>query len=513
MSILLQSVKFIRKVVVIMLLPLLATSCQMVTDDSDFETDNGTAKQYINITISVAADQKAVTRAPSGGEYGDGTEKGIERENLVNNITLIFYQDNTGINTTSDDAKVVCVKSYAVRPFTDDDLPNNHIHKTDEPASVQNNEVLYTTGNQKLEETPLQVGQSYKVLVVANASVNVSVGESIKDVREKVLSSIYTGNGIGINASNFVMTSESDATMTLSNPTIDTSSDVKRFVYYFDCIHIERMSARIDYCTRGATYDATYGGYVYEKKHGPQNDKTDLYVVTKVIPFNLYNESEYIFKRVQDAWPATSTIYLGNESTTNYVVDPFTAGKDNNETTINYINRLSVDLATDAQVMSEVHETSLYYDGSFGNIIIAYPRENTLLPGSLLKKYATGIIFEVDYYREVNDTNHPHPKETRRYYHYLRHQGETLNGQNHNYETRRLDENHGPKSFAEDNETCVVAGQGPGAGNVLVPMRCGIVRNNIYRVSVAGFSDEDGTIILSIEEEKWRHVDNPTIYI
>ena len=231
MSILLQSVKFIRKVVVIMLLPLLATSCQMVTDDSDFETDNGTAKQYINITISVAADQKAVTRAPSGGEYGDGTEKGIERENLVNNITLIFYQDNTGINTTSDDAKVVCVKSYAVRPFTDDDLPNNHTHKTDEPTSVQNNEVLYTTGNQKLEETPLQVGQSYKVLVVANASVNVSVGESIKDVREKVFSSIYTGSGVGVDAMNFVMTSESDATMTLSNPTIDTSPDVKRFVY------------------------------------------------------------------------------------------------------------------------------------------------------------------------------------------------------------------------------------------------------------------------------------------
>ena len=482
MSILSQSVKFIRKAVALMLLPLLASSCQLVTDD-DYETDNGTAKQYINITISVSADNLSFTRAPQGGEYGDGVVNSIARENLVNNITLIFYQDNTGINTTSDDAVVACVKSYAVRPFTEGDLPNSHTHKTGEPTDMQSNEVLYTTGNQKLEETPLEVGQSYKVLVVANANVDVFVGEPIKEVREKVLSSIYTGNGSGINATNFVMTSENDATMTLSNPTVDTSSGENRFVYYFDCIHIERMAARIDYCTSGAIYDATYGGYVYSGE-----TENDFYVVTKVTPFNLYNENEYLFKRVQDAWPATATTYLGNESTSNYVTDPNTANKDNSQT-FSYLSPIAQDMNNEyTQVMSSLSDGQTITSGGFNNVIIAYPRENTLMPSSHLKKYATGLAFEVKYYPNATAT-----PTTRVYYHYLRHQGELSTG---SYQAKQW-------ADLSDTET----------GSSTVSMNHGIVRNNIYRVSIESFSTVEGTITLKIEEEKWRHVDNPTIYI
>jgi hypothetical protein len=44
-------------------------------------------------------------------------------------------------------------------------------------------------------------------------------------------------------------------------------------------------------------------------------------------------------------------------------------------------------------------------------------------------------------------------------------------------------------------------------------MNHGIVRNNIYRVSIESFSAVEGTITLKVEEEKWRHVDNPPIYI
>ena len=115
----LSSVKFICKAAAFMLLPLLASSCQWMTEDDDCETDISTARQYINITISVSADNKPITRAPLGGEYGDGTEMGNDRENLVNNITLIFYEDvSGGINTTSGDAAVACVKTYIVTPVS-----------------------------------------------------------------------------------------------------------------------------------------------------------------------------------------------------------------------------------------------------------------------------------------------------------------------------------------------------------------------------------------------------------
>lgn len=483
MSILSTSIKFIRQAAVLALLPWLACSCQWITDDYDDEIDIGVAPNYINITISVSAENNASTRAPQGGEYGDGTEKGIDRENEVSFITLIFYQDNTGINTTSDDAEVLCVKQYAVRPFTEDDLPNSHTHKIGESESVQNNEVLYTTGDQKLEESTLQAGQSYKVLVVANAIVDVAVGDKIKDVRDKVTSSVYTGTGAGIDATNFVMTSETDASVVLENPTLDTSTGENRFIYYFNCIHIERLAARIDYCINNATYSATYGGYVYNEVSG-----NGFYVVTKVTPFNLYNESEYLFKRVQDAWPATATTYLGNETLSNYVADPNTTNKDNSHT-FSYLSPIVQNMDNAYSVdMNNLSEGQMITSGGYNNVIIAYPKENTLLPTSHLKKYATGLAFEVKYY--ANTTATP---VTRTYYHYLRHQGELSTG------------SYQAKQWADLSDTEM--------GLSTVSMNHGIVRNNIYRVSIEGFSAVGGTITLKIEEEKWRHVDNPTIYI
>ena len=46
-----------------------------------------------------------------------------------------------------------------------------------------------------------------------------------------------------------------------------------------------------------------------------------------------------------------------------------------------------------------------------------------------------------------------------------------------------------------------------------IAMNFGIVRNNIYRISIESISVMRGTLKLMLEEEKWRHVDNPIIYI
>lgn len=75
MSILSTSIKYLRRAAAVMLLPWLAWSCQMVTDDYDDEIADNGAKQYINVTISVSADKNPVTRSPLGGEYGDGSER------------------------------------------------------------------------------------------------------------------------------------------------------------------------------------------------------------------------------------------------------------------------------------------------------------------------------------------------------------------------------------------------------------------------------------------------------
>ena len=530
MSIRSKSIEFLLRTAAAMLLPLLAWSCQW-DYDCDGETDSSSSAQYINVTISVSAGNSHAARSPLGGEYGDGTEQGIDdRENKINDITLIFYQDvsnptntaNLDINTTSDDAKVVCVKKYAVRPFdATNDLPGSHTHKATEPTANNNEyygqEVLYTTGNQKLKETTLEIGQTYKMLVVANANVTAAPGDKIKTIRDNVLSTIYTGSGLGIDASNFVMSSEiDDATVTLENPSIDTSDGENKMIFYFNCIHIERLAARIDYCTKGSEYveytsndqgpagaEKSYKGYKYVI------DANNFMVVTKVTPFNLYNENEYLFKRVRENWTdATPAInYLGDETTDNYVVDPNTAGKTG--ATFSYLNLLTSmvgaggpgggpaggqgagDNTNYSQVMADVHSTNSILDSQgFNNIIIGYPRENTLNPQSTLKTYATGIAFETKWYRNNE------PPRTRTYYHYLRHQGEEDTGI---YQAKELKRD----ILNNDNDVC---GSSPA-------MKYGVVRNNIYRVSIKNPNAQEGTIMIKIEEEKWRHVDNPTIYL
>ena len=52
---------------------------------------------YINLAISVSNGNEHSTRAdeqPAGGEDGNGREAGFERENTINGITLILYQDS-----------------------------------------------------------------------------------------------------------------------------------------------------------------------------------------------------------------------------------------------------------------------------------------------------------------------------------------------------------------------------------------------------------------------------------
>ena len=518
MSLFSKSFKALRLVAATALLPLLA-SCQWMTEDYDVETDVSNPTQYINVTISVSAGNDPVTRSnPTGGEYGDGSETGIdERENKVNNITLIFYQDDgtpdKGINTTSTTAKVACVKTYVVHRYTSDDkLPINHDHtklgNITEPDDVQEGEILYTTGDQALKDTHLQAGQKYHVIVVANTTVDVNEGDYVKDVRQKVLTSLYEGTGKGVNATNFVMASESDAIVELKDPYVYTSTTVpedNRFVYYFNCIHIERLAARLDFWAKGSngyktsSDNAAYttSGYEYTVKK-PNGDATaDRFVLTSITPFNLNNGNEYILKRVTTGFSeGTTPVWLGEETTSNWVVDPSTSMK--NSTTAHPTDMVSTLTSVIGTHNNEYNVTMAGEQSnkieiqSNDNIIVGYAKENTLKPDvTSLYYYATGLAFEGYYYSGGTGTG------TRCvFYHFIRHQGES----NSAYQAFTS------ANINTDATKAIVCPTTPA-------MNYGIVRNNIYRISIDKVSALGGVIKITIEEKHWRHVDNPVIYI
>ena len=250
------------------------------------------------------------------------------------------------------------------------------------------------------------------------------------------------------------------------------------------------MAARIDFCTQNGNYDATtYGGY----KYNVTGTSGDMFVLTSVTPFNLYNENEYLLKRVQNAWTGTiTTNYLGDETTINYVADPNTGNK-NNTNTFSYLSPLASPMSTDYQQTM----TSSTFTDSDGkqSIVVGYAKENTLMPTSHLKKYATGLAITGHYYKKTGETYTD--KGERTYYGYLRHQGESTSASA-----------YPAKSFAalSDDET----------GSASVPMNFGIVRNNIYRVSIESIApetDETPTVTLNIKVKKWDLFTHAPIYM
>ena len=540
MSLFSKSFKAFLMVVATALLPMLA-SCQLITEDYDDEISDNSASRYINITVSVSASNEPVTRAnPTGGETGDGLEKGLERENAVDNITLIFYEDNAGINTRPDaNTKVAFFATYPVTKNDNYNGTHNHQLEGDSPAGwtgeSNDNEVIYSTGDQKLDEDAIDVTKTYHAIVVANAPnallANITAGETtIAEVRDMVVSTVYDGTGVGIAAQKFVMSSERDATVTFTNKKIDEQNNT--ITYYFECIHIERLAARIDFWAKTkdpnatatymeAEYADTYdhAGYVYNVGQKDKNGEQDHFVLTSITPFNLMNGNEYLLKRTNNQ----TNRYLAKETTDNWVLDPYSAltgGKNNTEHPdehpdylVSKLDDVKANMANDYNIVLSTRQTastteaegtkfSITENGmTYDNIIIGYPRENTLTAGvTPLYYYATGLAFEGYYYSKnaTKDTNGKYTGGERKvFYHYLRHQGE----QDAAYQAWT-------KEQLEENKSTLLC---PAS----TAMNYGIVRNNIYRVCIESITpvDDDIKVTLLIKVKKWDKFVHEPIYM
>lgn len=450
-----------------------ATSCYNYDEEEIISNSN----QYINITISVRTGQYLATRGlPNGGEDGDGREKGIDtRENEVEGVTLIFYRNETGVNASNAESTPIDFVAYY--PTKKDDAYTPHI------GSHYPDEVYYTTGEQELNSA-LDATQQYHLLVVANVNLTSEITTSSKlaDVRDKVYDAALYQDGV-TDAKKFVMTSADDNVLTFDYYTDDKVHN--RRIFKFDNIHIERLAARIDYWAKGAEYSGAYDhkGYVYSV-----GSSTDKFVLTSIEPFNLNTGNEYLFKRTNDA----TNPYLADETTTNWVLDPYTKTEAAHP---GYISNslTSVAAKTGALAISmETMQSSKITVDSKDDIILAYPKENTISATTPYYYYATGLAFEGYYYRNGATTG----GERRVYYHFIRHQGE----QNNAYDALNA-----AQLTAFDKSTTI-----GGSGTA---MNFGIVRNNIYRVSIESISPEAGTIKIKIEEKHWRHVDHPVIYL
>lgn len=255
----------------------------------DGKTDGVKSTSYV--TLSLAMPSSTGTRA-TGGETGDDLEKGQSYENVIRSAVAFFYQ-GTGINATNNPEILAAVD------FT---FPEND--GTDEEKPVDR---IYTTQPQ---EVSLENG-TYRVIVVANSGTDWWTGRNLKldDVRNHIQEQAWTVDNDG-NYSNFLMSlaDERDGSAVIelnSNPQDDPAEAT---------VYVERMAARVDY--KDGRQDLVCDD--------PDYSNATVKIVGAALVNNL-TEGSYLLKRVADDVNGRGREYLGDETLTNYVLDPWTS--------------------------------------------------------------------------------------------------------------------------------------------------------------------------------------------
>lgn len=363
-----------------LLMASLAAGCAQ--EDIDTAPSGGggmSASSYVS--LSFASQQSTPTRSnPKGGEQGDGQEKGQDYENDITSAVAFFYQTSEGNGVNSGGNTTI----EAVVEF-------NTINKIDETQSGVDR--IYATGAKQID---LENGK-YNVLVVANPGNDkwwTGKTLTLADVRNHIQTTAWTASESGY--SDFVMTSAADATLTLnSNPESNPATAE---------VNVERMAARLDYKTTG-TYtcdDPAYPGATVE--------------ITGAALVNNLTAGSYLLKRVAADVNGTNLSYLGDETAdanyvaTNYVLDPWTAGKTsaNNSFTIGgEANKTAKDLYGEwfGNISQDPNHWAAYVQPGTEMTVgtekwqrIGYTLENTTAAEEAGKRYSTGVVFKAKFY-------------------------------------------------------------------------------------------------------------------
>lgn len=340
----------------------LAAGCAQ--EDIDTAPSGGggmSASSYVS--LSFASQQSTPTRSnPTGGETGDGQEKGQANENEIKSAVAFFYQESGsyGVNSIGT-TPIMAVATFNVGSYTE---PGSGIDRT------------YTTTPQEVD---LDNG-TYNVLVVANPGTDWWTGKTLTlaDVRDHIQTTAWTASGSDY--SDFVMTSAADATLTLnSNPESDPAKAT---------VNVERMAARLDYKAE-ASYtctDPAYSGATVE--------------ITGAALVNNLTLGSYLLKRVADDVNGTNLSYLGDETAdengaaTNYVLDPWTTNKSKDLYGTWFMNGSSDPNWWAAYVQPGTSVS----DGVETWQRIGYTLENTTAADAAGSDYSTGVVFKAKFH-------------------------------------------------------------------------------------------------------------------
>lgn len=372
-----ESRNIIKKILDRLLWILPIMSCTQEDQPISIDRNGISATSYVSFSF-VSSPSKLTRTNPTGGENGDGFEKGQNNENRITSTVAFFYQGDQGVNESRDTPIEATVVFNSFNP-------DNGTDGTGNPDRT------YTTVPQSIN---LENG-TYHVLVVANPGTDWWTGKklTIADVRNHIQTAAWTVSGSDY--SDFLMTSAADATLVLqSNPKTNPATAT---------VNVERMAARLDYKAE-ASYtctDPTYSGATVK--------------ITGAALVNNLTAGSYLLKRVADNVNGYNLSYLGDETPdagvqTNYVLDPWTADKtstNNNFTIGGEANKTVEDLYGEwfgniSQNPKDwdayVQEGTSVSDGTETWQRIGYTLENTTDAEEAGKLYSTGVVFKAKFH-------------------------------------------------------------------------------------------------------------------
>lgn len=368
----------VKSVMGCMLVTALAAGCAQ-EDIGNAPSEGGGMSATSYVSLSFASPQGAPTRAnPTGGETGDGLEKGQANENAITSAVAFFYQGTGQEGVNSGGTTLI----KAVVSF------NNIGNGTDENSTGVDRK--YTTSPQQVD---LENG-TYNVIVVANPGTDWWTGRSLTlaDVRDHIQTTAWTVSGSDY--SDFVMTSAADATLTLNSNPSNAPAEAT--------VNVERMAARLDYKTTGT--------YTCDDPDYESNNQKATVEITGAALVNNLTAGSYLLKRVADDVNGTNLSYLGDETPdagvqTNYVLDPWTADKTsaNNSFTIGGETKTAEDLYGEwfGNISQNPNDWADYVqpgDGTEKWQRIGYTLENTTAADEAGERYSTGVVFKAKFH-------------------------------------------------------------------------------------------------------------------
>lgn len=426
---------------------------------------------FVSVVVNTGGD--ASTRVPTGDEDGDDHQPGEGDENKVHDLNVFFFQGDNGINSTGNPG-IDCQLYFSSAELraSDDDT--------------------YYSDAKEVTDNGLLIGETYCVLVIANAGSRLTGANTLDALRDYRIA-----QPVSADYTRFLMASESDAgPITIEPRTRNNPVKVS--------VRVERMAARVDCCWNDS-YEVpedndlpSFGG-----SSSTEADKVKILGASLV---NRYRGETWAFKRVTKGFYDLSDItYLGDETVnnsghaSNYVLDPLTAsGKSNSDYNYYYTEYVNWNVDTDFQNPFNNNEVTSTDDDANTYIRWAYTRENinqadVLSDTNGRELYATGIMFQARYtpagFRE-GDTFYVYPN----------------NGVRTIYTADGLRREHDdvfdglPEANWGDVDGCEVYDQGrcyyiywirhadDNDINAISPMEYAIVRNNIYQLKINSIS-------------------------